>query len=351
MFIFKIKRSFGFNWYCSITGMTPENFLNYKNEHILNETAEIEFIDFEKNNIYKKDFIINIDYENSKKDINQNLDISSFNNSINETRDFQKSIKEPNNIQKSIKEQNIINRESSFKALLRKEEIKEINFKTVSNDFFKDKDLSEIKKEDLNIYKLKHLKEYEKSVVGYLAVKSTSNKLLEVQAGLTSLLNESNSIEKAIDEVSKSKVSIFEKVEHKDILKGLKKDFIKNVAKLSKDTENFLNNSILIYNTKDKDFFDKYFREGLDKNPIDFNEAFKKSKLDYESFKKVYFTNELNQDKLTLKTTLTNYKNTLEKSLKAVNKELGVMDRARNAVIIKDQLKKIDKAISKGIGL
>ncbi|TLT06642.1 hypothetical protein FE243_07005 [Aliarcobacter thereius] len=322
-------------------GMTPVNFLNYKNEHILNETAEIEFIDFEKNNIYKKDFIINIDYENSKKDINQNLDISSFNNSINETRDIQKSINEPN----------IINKNFSFKALLKKEEIKEINFKTVSNDFFKDKDLSEIKKEDLNIYKLKHQKEYEKSEVGYLAVKSTSNKLLEVQAGLTSLLNESNSIEKAIDEVSKSKVSIFEKVEHKDILKGLKKDFIKNVAKLSKDTEKILNNSILIYNTKDKDFFDKYVREGLDKNPIDFNEAFKKSKLDYESFKKVYFTNELNQDKLTLKTTLTNYKNTLEKSLKAVNKELGVMDRARNAVIIKDQLKKIDKAISKGIGL
>ncbi|OCL86012.1 hypothetical protein AAX26_01662 [Aliarcobacter thereius] len=112
-------------------GMTPVNFLNYKNEHISNETAEIEFIDFEKNNIYKKDFIINIDYENSKKDINQNLDISSFNNSINETRDFQKSIKEPNNIQKSIKEQNFINRDSSLKDLI----IKEINFEEINKIF------------------------------------------------------------------------------------------------------------------------------------------------------------------------------------------------------------------------
>ena len=185
--------------------------------------------------------------------------------------------------------------------------------------------------------------------------------MLQAQAGLTSLLSQANAIEKSFDEVDKSKVSIIEKIDHKKILKNLKKDFIENIAKLSKDAEVILDNSLLIQKNKDVEFENKYINEGLKNfsdNPKKLDDAYVKEckkqnnfNIDYEEFKKVFLKNELKEDKKSLNTTLENYKYTLEKSLKVINKELGIFDRAKSSVVIKEQLKKIDKVLSKGIEL
>ena len=290
-------------------GMTPEKFKNFKDTQISDKTVKIDFVDFEKNNIYKKDFKFVIPGE--------------------------QEIKITNNI-KNIKA-----------------------FTLEKSDFFKEKDLNLIKEDDLNLYNLKHLKALENSEIGYFTVKSTSSKMLQAQAGLTSLLSQANAIEKSFDEVDKSKVSIIEKIDHKKILKNLKKDFIENIAKLSKDAEVILDNSLLIQKNKDVEFENKYINEGLKNfsdNPKKLDDAYVKEckkqnnfNIDYEEFKKVFLKNELKEDKKSLNTTLENYKYTLEKSLKVINKELGIFDRAKSSVVIKEQLKKIDKILSKGI--
>ncbi|OCL90575.1 relaxase/mobilization nuclease domain-containing protein [Aliarcobacter thereius] len=296
-------------------GMNPESFANYNKEQIFDKNIKIDFIDFENNNIYKKDFVIKIDYEDKEK--------------INPIK-------------------NII-------------QINSKTFQTVPNDFFKNKDLKTIDKNDLNIHNLKHLKALENSDIGFFTIKSTSSKLLESQAGLTNLINQATSIEKAIEDVDKSKVSIFQKIDHKDKLKILKKDFVKNVAKLIKNAEIILDNSLLIQKSKDDDFKNKYINEGLQNftnNPKKLDDAFVKEckkqnnfEISYSDFKIDFLKNELKEDKKSLNSTLENYKYTLEKSLKTINKELGIMEKARSSLVIKEQLKKIDKVLSRGIEL
>ncbi|WP_257125784.1 hypothetical protein [Arcobacter porcinus] len=337
-------------------GMSPENFMNYNEEQIENKSIKMDFIDLENSNIYKKDFILKIDYENKNKEIIQSLNMSSFKNNI----------KEPTIIEsiglKDITKIEDINFKDSIKSPL--EEIKNVNlktFQTVPNDFFKNKDLKRIDKNDLNIHNLKHLKALENSDIGFFTIKSTSSKLLESQAGLTNLINQATSIEKAIEDVDKSKVSIFQKIDHKDKLKILKKDFVKNVAKLIKNAEIILDNSLLIQKSKDDDFKNKYINEGLQNftnNPKKLDDAFVKEckkqnnfEISYSDFKIDFLKNELKEDKKSLNSTLENYKYTLEKSLKTINKELGIMEKARSSLVIKEQLKKIDKVLSRGIEL
>ncbi|OCL85319.1 hypothetical protein [Arcobacter porcinus] len=117
----------------------------------------------------------------------------------------------------------------------------------------------------------------------------------------------------------------------------------------------------MIQKSKDDDFKNKYINEGLQNftnNPKKLDDAFVKEckkqnnfEISYSDFKIDFLKNELKEDKKSLNSTLENYKYTLEKSLKTINKELGIMEKARSSLVIKEQLKKIDKVLSRGIEL